>query len=313
MKKANRVVAVAVAATALLVGGAALAAGSSDKKVKNFAFFISHQQNEFMVGLAQAVVDAGKAQGVNVKVYTGDSDPAKQNSQVDNAIAQQVDGIMLDPASFDGLSAAVQAAVDAKIPIITVHESVSNQDLAASYVGVDLKLGGQREMEQVVKDLNGKGNIAFMYGALGHPAQIAITEGGKEVLAKNPDVKVVLEGTGNWVAPDALSLSENWISTGKQIDAIVCNNDGMALGVLPALRSAKKIGVIKLYGLDAPPEAMKAIKAGEETASIYNDSKTEGKKAVETMIAVSEGKPVDKQIIIAPIVITKDNVDQYLK
>jgi ABC-type sugar transport system substrate-binding protein len=178
---------------------------------------------------------------------------------------------------------------------------------------VDLKLGGQREMEQVVKDLNGKGNIAFMYGALGHPAQIAITEGGKEVLAKNPDVKVVLEGTGNWVAPDALSLSENWISTGKQIDAIVCNNDGMALGVLPALRSAKKIGVIRLYGLDAPPEAMKAIKAGEETASIYNDSKTEGKKAVETMIAVSEGKPVDKQIIIAPIVITKDNVDQYLK
>jgi len=313
MKKANRVVAVAVAATALLVGGAALAAGSSDKKVKNFAFFISHQQNEFMVGLAQAVVDAGKEQGVNVKVYTGDSDPAKQNSQVDNAIAQKVDGIMLDPASFDGLSAAVQAAVDAKIPIITVHESVSNQDLAASYVGVDLKLGGQREMEQVVKDLNGKGNIAFMYGALGHPAQIAVTEGGKEVLAKNPDVKVVLEGTGNWVAPDALSLSENWISTGKQIDAIVCNNDGMALGVLPALRSAKKIGVIKLYGLDAPPEAMKAIKAGEETASIYNDSKTEGKKAVETMIAVSEGKPVDKKIIIAPIVITKDNVDQYLK
>jgi len=313
MKKANRVVAVAVAATALLVGGAALAAGSADKKVKNFAFFISHQQNEFMVGLAQAVVDAGKEQGVNVKVYTGDSDPAKQNSQVDNAIAQKVDGIMLDPASFDGLSAAVQAAVDAKIPIITVHESVSNQDLAASYVGVDLKLGGQREMEQVVKDLNGKGNIAFMYGALGHPAQIAITEGGKEVLEKNPDVKVVLEGTGNWVAPDALSLSENWISTGKQIDAIVCNNDGMALGVLPALRSAKKIGVIRLYGLDAPPEAMKAIKAGEETASIYNDSKTEGKKAVETMIAVSEGKPVDKQIIIAPIVITKDNVDQYLK
>ena len=149
---------------------------------------------------------------------------------------------MLDPASFDGLSAAVQAAVDAEIPIITVHESVSNQDLAASYVGVDLKLGGQREMEQVVKDLNGKGNIAFMYGALGHPAQIAITEGGKEVLAKNPDVKVVLEGTGNWVAPDALSLSENWISTGKQIDAIVCNNDGMALGVCRPSDPPKRSG-----------------------------------------------------------------------
>ena len=300
----------ALTAAMLSFGGAAIAGDGSSGK--NFAFFISHQQNEFMVGLAQAVIDAGKTYGVNIKVYTGDSDPAKQNSQVDNAIAQGVDGIMLDPASYDGLSAAVQAAVNADIPIITVHESVSNQELAASYVGVDLRLGGERQMEQVVKDLGGEGNIAWMYGAMGHPAQIAITNGGKKVLEQYPDVKVVLEGTGNWVAPDALSLAENWLSTGKQIDAIVCNNDGMALGVVPALQSANKVGEVKLYGLDAPPESMRAIKAGTETASIYNDAKTEGMKAVETMIAVSEGKPVEKEIIIAPIVVTKDNVDQYL-
>ena len=85
-----------------------------------------------MVGLAQNMIEAGKEQGVIVKVYTADNDPAKQNSQVDEAIAQKVDGIMLEPASFDGLTAAVKAVVAAKIPIITVHEIVANQELCAS-------------------------------------------------------------------------------------------------------------------------------------------------------------------------------------
>ena len=172
---------------------------------------------------------------------------------MDNAIAQKVDGIMLEPASFDGLTAAVQAVLAAKIPIITVHESVANQNLCASFVGIDMRQIGVQRMEQVAKDLGGHGNICHVEGGLGHPAQIAIGEGGVSVLAKNPGMKVIFEGTGNWVAPDAMSLVENWMSTGKQIDAIVCDNDGMAMGVVQALRSANKIGQIKVYGGDAPP------------------------------------------------------------
>lgn len=290
----------------LFLGGSTLFAAP-----KTFAFFIAHQGNSFMAGLAQNMEAAGKAAGVNIKVYTADNDPAKQNSQVDNAIALKVDGLMLDPVSFDGLTASVRAAVAAKIPIITVHESVANQDLAASYVGIDLKQVGIDRMNLVVKDLNGKGNIAHVQGALGHPAQIQIGEGGDEVLKKNPGIKVVFEGTGNWVAPDAMSLVENWLSTGKQIDAIDCDNDGMAMGVLQALRSVKKIGQIKVYGGDAPPEAMKAIKAGEEAGSILIDSKAESKVAVATMIAVSEGKTVPKTVMVPLVTVTKENVDQY--
>ncbi len=298
----------------LAFGGQALfATGSSEKKVKNFAYFIPHQGNSFMAGLAQNIADAGKAQGVNVKVYTADNDPAKQNSQVDEAIAQKVDGIMLEPASFDGLTSAVKAVLAAKIPIITVHESVANQELCASFVGIDMKQIGVQRMTQVAKDLGGHGNIAHVEGGLGHPAQIAIGEGGVSVLQQNPGMKVIFEGTGNWVAPDAMSLVENWMSTGKQIDAIVCDNDGMAMGVVQALRAANKIGKIKVYGGDAPPEAMKAIKAGEEAASIYVDSKIEAQLAVKTMIAVAEGKTVDKLVLVPLVTITKDNVDQYLK
>ena len=58
---------------------------------------------------------------------------------------------------------------------------------------------------------------------------------------------------------------------------------------------------------------MKAIKAGEEAASIYVDSKVEAQLAVQTMIAVSEGKSVEKLVLVPLVTITKDNVDKYLK
>jgi ribose transport system substrate-binding protein/inositol transport system substrate-binding protein len=301
-----------VLAITVLGGGLAFSQAKAMKPY-HLAFFIAHEQQPFMVNLANAIQSAGTAAGVNVKVYVADNDPVKQASQVESAISQKVDGIMLDACSFDGLGPAVQEAVDAKIPTITVHEGVVNQDILAAFVSPDLKVGGHLEMEQAVRDLKGKGDIAFMYGAMGHPAQIAITDGGKEVLAQNPGIKVVFEGSGKWVAPEALSLAENWLNSGKHLDAIVCNNDGMALGVLQALKAANEIGKIKLYGLDAPPDAMKAIKDGEETASIYNDPVIEGQKAIETMINVIEGRPVDKKVIITPVLITKQNVDMYYK
>ena len=96
---AKRVTIVLAVATALLLlGGQTLfAGGTSEKKVRNFAFFIPHQGNAFMAGLAKNMVQEGKALGVSVKVYTADNDPAKQSSQVDDAIAQKVDGVMLEP------------------------------------------------------------------------------------------------------------------------------------------------------------------------------------------------------------------------
>ncbi len=151
-----------------------------------FAFFIAHTNNEFMSGLAGAVEAAAADAGVGMKVYAADLDPATQVSQIESVIAQGVDGVMIDPASFDGITAAVDELIAAGIPVITFHEPISAQDKVASYVGINLGLIGESTMRQVVEDLNGKGKIAMMYGELGHSAQIAITDGYNRVLAVMP-------------------------------------------------------------------------------------------------------------------------------
>jgi ribose transport system substrate-binding protein/inositol transport system substrate-binding protein len=315
MKKKLTVLVVFVvmfAAMAMLLGSGAPKESKEGEEL-NFAFFIPHVGNEFMANFAKAFEAAGAERGVQVKVYSADNDPAKQISQIESAITRKIDGVFIEPVSFEGISEAIKRTVDAGIPVLTVHEKTVNQDICKAFVGTDLMLVGEKEMGQAVKDIGGKGNIALIYGGMGHPAQIAVTQGYQNILAENSDVKVILDGTGEWVAEKALVLAENWLSTGKRIDAVVCNNDGMAIGVMQALKSANKIGKIKLYGVDAVPQVLEAVEAGEMHGTIKIDNVAIAEKAVDAMLALKDGEEIDKEIIISPIVITKDNVDQYLK
>lgn len=288
--------------------------GKDEEKKISLAYFGPHQDNEYQISLREAVEAAAKDNGVDVKVYIADNDPAKQISQVEQAIAEGVDGIVIDPVSFEGITSAVTAAKEASIPFVTVHELVATQDECTAFVGSDLKTGGKLKMEQVMKDFPDGAQMGLLYGPLGQNAQIDITDGYKEVLAGKEDKYVtVFDGVGNWNAEDALDLVSNWLSTGKQIDALVCNNDGMAIGALQAVKSAGKQDEIKIYGLDAQQDVLKEIKDGNIRATIFNDYQGEADTAVELCIKAINGEDVEKEIMIDPKVVTEENVDEYIK
>jgi ribose transport system substrate-binding protein/inositol transport system substrate-binding protein len=169
------------------------------------------------------------------------------------------------------------------------------------------------EMKTAAEALGGKGNVAFLLGPMGSDAEVGRTDGYKQVLKDYPDIKVVFEQTANWNTDEALTLVENWLQTGTQIDAIVANNDGMALGALKAVEDAKMLDKIKIYGLDATPDALAAVKDGKLAATISQGTTGQGQKAMETCAALVKGDKVDAQILLPFILITKDNVDQFIK
>ncbi|MDR3211820.1 MAG: substrate-binding domain-containing protein [Planctomycetota bacterium] len=284
--------------------------GQAGEKKFKLAFFIAHVDNEFMSNLADFVESAAKANGQEITVYAAHSDPATQISQVETALGQGLDGVLLDPASFDGITAAVDACAKAKVPVVAFHERLSVQDRLASFVGPAFKPVGVAEIKQVIKDLNEKGEIGVVYGALGHTAQIEITDGYTEVLKDYAGIKTVFDGTGEWVPDKTLSLVENWLSTGRKIDAIVCNNDGMALGAWQACVAANRKD-IKVYGYDAVPQVIQSIKEGGIRATVFTNSKEQAKTGVEVLLKVIKGEKYDKDYITQPIVITKENVNQY--
>jgi len=278
---------------------------------KKVAWVASNIANEFTTGMAANAEAVGAEHGWEVTVFNPNSDLSKQISQLENAASQGFAAIIFDPVAYDGMTAVVEyMTTNYDIPIITLHGSCSAQDLLTAFVAIDIQEGGRLKMEQVAKDLGGKGDIAIMTGTEGQTTAIFITDGYYEVLANYPDINVVFQGAGNWNADDATPLAENWLSSGKNLDAIVCNNDGMALGVRAVLQAAGLTGKIKLYGLDATPEGRKAIRDGSMDATIWVDSHAEFEAAFDIIDAFYAGKPFEKEVMIAPTLVTKANIDE---
>jgi ABC-type sugar transport system substrate-binding protein len=212
--------------------------------------------------------------------------------------------------AFDGMNAVVETVTSQfDIPIITLHGSASCQDLLTAYVAVDLARGGELQAEQLVKDLDGKGDICIMTGTEGQTSAILVTN-GYDYLKKYPDINIIFQGAGNWSADAATPLAENWISSGKHIDAILCNNDGMALGVRAVLQSNGLTGKIKLYGLDATAEGRASLREGSMDASVWVDSYAEFEAAFKIINAFYANEPFEKEVMVPPVLVTKANVDE---
>ncbi len=282
-------------------------------KVQKYGLFMSHMTNAFTIEMSDAVKAKAAELGVELTVYDGGQDAAKQVSQVETAVTQGITGIVIEPVSVDGIVPAIEAATKAGIPVVVVNQKISKPEAASAFVGVSNVDGGVMEMKTAAEAIGGKGNVAFLLGPMGSDAQLGRTEGYYNVLKDYPDIKVVFEQTANWKTDEALKLVENWLQTGTEINAIVANNDGMALGALKAVEDAKLLDKIKIYGLDATPDALAAVKDGRMAATVSQSTTAQGATAMETVVKLVKGEKVDPEILVSFTLITIDNVGEYLK
>jgi inositol transport system substrate-binding protein len=127
-------------------------------------------------------------------------------------------------------------------------------------------------------------------------------------------MKVVAEQTANYDRTQAQNLMINWLSKGMKFDAVVSNNDEMAIGALQAMKSAgvdTKKAVIG--GVDATQDGLAAMKAGDLKVTVFQDAAGQGKGAVDAALALAAGKPVDKKVYIPFQLVTPANMDQFMK
>lgn len=271
---------------------------------------LQNLSEEFMTML-QGAMELQVKNYDNVKLIVNDaqSQADKQASQLDTFVAQKVDAVIISPVDADALASAVKGVVDAGIPVITCSADVSG-DQGQVWVGSSNENGGQIEMEYVAEQLGGKGNIAVLRGPLGAFAEQGRFAGYEAVLNENPDIKVVFDQTGNWQREEAMALIENLLTTGTELDAIVCQNDGMALGALEAVKAAGKKDEIIITGIDAIVDALDSIKAGELDATCFQDAIGQGTNALDMAVKAAKGEAIERMDIPFELVL-KDNVDGY--
>ena len=108
-----------------------------------------------------------------------------------------------------------------------------------------------------------------------------------------------------------MNIAENWLTAyGDDLNAILANNDNMAIGALNALEAKGRDDVI-VMGIDAIPDAVKLVEEGKMAATVLQDAEGQGKGAVEIAKNILEGKSQDAVKWIDFVLVTPDNVADF--
>ncbi|KQZ93854.1 rhizopine-binding protein [Mesorhizobium sp. Root157] len=307
----------------LLLGAALSALMTGSAFAQNIGVSMALFDDNFLTVLRNGMVDYAKTlDGVTLQVEDAQNDVAKQQSQVQNFIASGVDAIVVNPVDTDATVALSKIAADAGIPLVYVNrEPVNAAELPAnqSFVGSDEKESGTLETQEVCRLLKEAGkteaNIVVMMGELSNQAARQRTQDVHDVIA-TPEcsfMKIVEEQTANWQRTQASDLMTNWLSAGVQFDAIVSNNDEMAIGAIQALKAAGKDTSKEIIGgVDATQDALAAMKAGDLKVTVFQDAAGQGQGAVDTALKIAKGEKVDSKVYIPFKLVTPANVDEYL-
>ncbi|WP_455864136.1 sugar ABC transporter substrate-binding protein [Pantoea agglomerans] len=249
---------------------------------------------------------------INGQFEDAKGDVAVQVQQVENFINQGVDAIILNPVDTQAVKPMMEAASRAKIPLIFVNRK-PEIPLGANmaYVGSDSELGGKMEMEALAKKMNYKGNVAILMGALSAEEARQRTKATEEVIAKYKDMKVVEKQSAQWMRNEAVDVTSGWLLNGDKIDAIAANNDEMAIGAIMALQQAGKKDVL-VAGIDGTPDALRFVKSGKLSLTIFQDAAGQGIGAVQTAKKMLAGEKVESTIWIPYQTITPENYTEFM-
>jgi inositol transport system substrate-binding protein len=171
---------------------------------------------------------------------------------------------------------------------------------------------GQLQMRYLAQKLGGKGNVAIIMGDLAQNATHDRTEGVKQVLKDFPGIKVVEQQSAEWQRSKGMDLTSNWLLAGTAFNAIVANNDEMAIGAAMALQQAGKAkGEIAIVGIDGLPDGLAAIKRGLLAGSVFQDPKAQATQAVQAAVRMIKGEQVDAQVWVPFELITPEQVEVF--
>jgi len=280
---------------------------------------IAQMDDVFLSRLRGYIIEHAK-QYPDMKVQFEDGQGAvdKQLSQVQSFISAKVDVIIVNPVDTQGTKNMSEAARKANIPIIYLNRMPADSKMGngVSYIGSDeveagrLQMGYLAEMVKDRKDVN----VAIMKGLLSNDATRFRTQGAKEVIAKHPNMHVVLEDTAKWMREDGMNLMNNWILTGQKIDILSANADEMAIGAAMAIKSnGLNIGKdILVGGTDGGPNGLQAIKSGMLTVTVFQDAKTQAFGAVDMAEKAAKGEKLQDINFIPFRLVTPQNYQKFV-
>lgn len=273
--------------------------------------------NPFLTILLNGIKEQATADGVELSLEDAQLDVARQQNQVQNFIANGVDAIIVNAVDGSATPAMTAAATQAGVPLVYVNHPPTEHAAmpkGTSFIGSDEKQSGTMQTEAVCKLLGGKGNVLVLMGPLENEASITRTQDIEDVVA-TPDcagMTITDKQVANWNRTQAQDLTTNWLTSGVPFDAIIANNDEMAIGAIQALKGAgTDMAKVVVAGIDATPDGLAAMKAGDLDVTIFQDARKQGAVALQTAGALARGETVEGNVWVPFEPVTADTLASF--
>lgn len=281
------------------------------KKPLRFAYVTKTLINEFWQDVASGIKDeAGKHNiEVDIQAAKDESSLIEQLNLAQTILSQKPDALLLSPQSDTNLVPVVEAAKAANIPTIIVDDA--RTEGASSYVGTDQVAIGNKAGEFLFGLYASGGKVAQIEGQAGSPNARKRIEGFNAAVAAHPELNLVASQPGEWDRLTALNATTNILREHPDLVGIYANNDGMALGVVEAVREAGKLEQVAIVGTDGIREAKNSIGAGEMRATVAEFPYDEGVLGVQVALRLLDCQPIPPWVVSPQAVISSDNVKDF--
>ena len=267
----------------------------------------------FIIAAAQARADE---LGFTMTAHDAREDIIAQQDQVRTMIVQQLDAIIVVPVNSEGMTPLIEEATAAGIPLIFVNRNPFDEGdtipAGVFYVGSQEIIAGEFQGRYLIEVMGEEGGVGILMGILANEGAVQRTAGNRNILDQYPGIEILAEETGNWQPDQGMAIAENWITLfGDRLNAILANNDEMALGAIEALRAAGRDDVI-VMGVDAIPSALDLVVAGDMAATVLQDATGQGGGAMDKAAAILGGASPAAVTWIDFVLITPANVADFM-
>jgi len=281
-------------------------------------YIINNFGDTFQNFIYQAMRSYAEENGVIVVSAEANEDIARQLAEVENMLVLGVDALIVVPVDTEAMEPITNLVRERGIPLVYVNRNPfagaeDQMPEGVFYVGSRELDAGIMQVEYIAPMLGGQGGVAILQGILATEAAVTRTRGNVETLAAQfPDINVLAMETAEWQTDLAVTVTENWITAyGDQLNAILSNNDDMALGAIRALQMAGREDVL-VMGIDGNPNALEAIVAGDLMGSVFQDAVGQGQGSMRAALNALNGIAQDSVLWIPFQLITADNVADFM-
>jgi putative multiple sugar transport system substrate-binding protein len=342
------VLSMAIGLSACSPKAATTASGSASSNGKTVGIAMPTKTSQRWIDDGNNMVKSLKALGYKTDLQYADNNVQNQIAQLENMITKGANVLVI--ASIDGtaLTDVLQKAHDAKIPVISYDRLITKSAFVDYYATFDnFKVGvlqaGYIETALGLKDGKGPFNIELFAGSPDDNNAKFFFDGAMSVLqpyftsgklvVKSGQTAYAQVGTLRWDGATAQARMDNILSryyTSAKVDAVLSPYDGISIGIISSLKgvgygtSTQKLPVIT--GQDCEVASVKSIIAGEQTSSIFKDTRILAAKAAEMADAVLKGKTpevndtktydtglkVVPSFLCDPVVVDKTNYQKVL-